>query len=66
MREILTSIKNVFIYGKKTIAYTWLFFFVMSILSDSPHNIFVIILLSGLFTFILIIIAATMRYFKII
>ncbi len=66
MKDILISIKNVFKYGRNTIAYTWLFFFVMYMLSESPHNIFVSFLLSGLFTFILIIFAAIFRYFKLL
>ena len=66
MKDILISIKNIFKYGRKTIAFTWLFFFIISTSSESPHNIFVLFLLSGLYTFIIIIIASVLKYLKLL
>lgn len=66
MKDILISIKNIFKYGKKTIAFTWLFFFIISITNDSPHSILVRFLLSGVITFIIIILASVFRYLKLL
>lgn len=66
MKEILTSIKNIFIYGRKTIVFTWLFFFILSASGDSPHGFIVLFLLSGLFTFIIIVIASVLKYLKLL
>lgn len=65
MKDILISIKNIFKYGRKTVAFTWLFFFIMST-TNPKHSIFMDLLLSGVFTFIIIIFAAVSKYLKLL
>jgi hypothetical protein len=66
MREIFRNIKNMFKYGKKEIAQTWAFFFVLSLISKTPHTIFILLLLSGLYTLIIVILASIMKYLKLL
>ena len=64
MKEIFNNIKFVFKYNKKSIVFTWLFFFILSLSNDSPHSTFKLVLLTGLFTLVIIVFASISQYLR--
>lgn len=64
MKNFIKIIKNLWKYSKKEMFYSWLFFFIIAIISESPHNTFVLFILTGIFTCIIIILAVVINLIK--
>jgi hypothetical protein len=66
MKKLFINIKNIFKYAKKELMYTWIFFLFLGLASKSPHNFFENLILSGLMTLSMVIIAAIMKTLKLL
>lgn len=61
MKNLFINIKNIFKYAKKELAYTWVFFLFLSLSSNSPHNFIILVLLTGLMTLCMVLMAGIMK-----
>jgi len=66
MITLFINIKNIFKYAKKELVYTWIFFLFLGLASKSPHNFFENVILSGLMTICMVIIAGIMKTLKLL
>jgi hypothetical protein len=66
MKNLFINIKNIFKYAKKELAYTWIFFLLLSLANKSPHNFLENLILSGIMTIFMVLIAGIMKTLKLL